>query len=299
MARARVEITSPGRVLFPDDGITKGDLAEYYGRVAPALVPHLRDRPFTMKRYRAGLAGDFFFQKNAPSGMPDWIPSRVFPTRQRGGATRMVRFPLVSSADALLWMVQMHCIDMNVWYSRVDLPERPDWVVFDLDPPEDGFADAVRVARLIGELLDEVGLPGYPKTSGAGGVHVLAPIARRAGYDATRAFAEQAAELLERRHPGLVTTAWRVEKRRGVLIDARQNGPGRTIASVYSVRPKPGAPVSTPLRWEELDESLDWRALGMDAALDRLASEGDLYEPVLRTARPLSAAARALRALAD
>ena len=144
-------------------------------------------------------------------------------------------------------MVQMHCIDMNAWYSRVDKPGRPDYVVFDLDPPDepDGFAQAINVAHLIRELLDELELPGYVKTSGADGIHVLAPIQRRASFEQTYDFAGAAPRLLELRHPGVVTTEWLKKKRSGVLVDHRQNGWGKTIASVYSVRPKPGAPVST------------------------------------------------------
>src|SRR5258706_7210132 len=191
-------------------------------------------------------------------------------------------------------MVQMHCIDMNAWYSRVDKPDRPDYAVFDLDPPDDpgGFALAIEVAHLIRELLDEIGLPGYVKTSGADGIHVLAPIQRRATYEQTYAFAEAASRLLEARHPGLVTTEWLKTKRTGVLVDHRQNGWGKTIASVYSVRPKPGAPVSTPLRWEELRSGLVPRDFGMSVALERIALHGDLFAPVLEDPRPLAPAAR-------
>ena len=181
MSESRVHLSSGDRVLFPDDGITKGDLFEYYGEVAPAILPHLRDRPFTMKRWREGLPGGSFFQKQAPKGMPDWIPTRQFRTWPREGESRLVDFPLVNSRDALLWMVQMHCIDMNAWYSRVDKPERPDYVVFDLDPPEsrNGFAQAIQVAHLIREALEVLELRSYAKTSGADGIHVLVPITRR------------------------------------------------------------------------------------------------------------------------
>jgi bifunctional non-homologous end joining protein LigD len=295
----RVKLSSPDRVLFPEDGITKGDLFEYYRRVAPAILPHLRDRPFTMKRYREGIAGPVFFQKQAPKGMPDWIPTRRFETHPREGGSRLVDFPLVDSTDALLWMVQMHCIDMNAWYSRVDMPHRPDYVVFDLDPPDEpaGFAQAIEVAHLIGALLDELELPGYVKTSGADGIHVLAPIQRRASFEDTYAFAEAASRLLEQRHPGLVTTEWLKKKRQGVLVDHRQNGAGKTIASVYSVRPKPGAPVSTPLRWEELTPDVRPRHFTMETALARVEEHGDLFAPVLEQPRPLAAAMRRLQAV--
>jgi len=296
-----VKLSSAERVLFPDDGVTKGDLFDYYGRVADWILPHLRDRPFTMKRWREGLAGGSFFQKQAPKGMPDWIPTRQFRTWPREGESRLVDFPLVNSREALLWMVQMHCIDMNAWYSRVDKPDRPDFVLFDLDPPEadDGFEQAIEVAHLIRELLDDVGLPGYVKTSGADGIHVVAPITRRSTFEQTYSFAERAARLLERDHPGKVTTEWLKKKRRGVLVDHRQNGWGKTIASVYSVRPKPGAPVSTPLRWEELRSGLRPTDFGMAVALERIAEHGDLFAPVIQDPRPLAPAAHRLAALCD
>jgi bifunctional non-homologous end joining protein LigD len=296
----QVQLTSPDRVLFPGEGITKADLFAYYDQVAPVLVPHLRDRPFTMKRFRDGAGGPGFFQKQAPKGMPSWIPTRRFTTHPRDGAPREVDFPLVNSREALLWMVQMHCIDMNAWYSRVDKPSRPDYVVFDLDPPEepDGFVQAIEVAHLVRELLDELELPGYVKTSGADGIHVLAPIQRRAAFDDTYAFAEAASRLLEQRHPGRVTTEWRKEKRAGVLLDHRQNGWGKTIASVYSVRPKPGAPVSTPLRWEELTPDVRPQQFSMEVALRRVAERGDIFAPVLDEPRPLGPAAKRLARLA-
>jgi bifunctional non-homologous end joining protein LigD len=292
---SKVELTSADRVLFPDDGITKGDLFNYYAAVAPAIVPHLHDRPFTMKRWREGLPGGSFFQKQAPKGMPDWIPRRTFQTWPREGGSRMVDFPLVNSADALLWMVQMHCIDMNAWYSRVDKPDRPDFVLFDLDPPDDGFALAIRVAHLIRAALDELELESFVKTSGADGIHVLVPIARRHGFDETYEFAELLSRKLETEHPGEVTTEWLKKKRSGVLVDHRQNGHGKTIASVYSVRPKPGAPVSTPLHWDELTKDVRPRDFTMRVALDRVEQHGDLFEPVLRGGQALGPALRELR----
>ena len=208
---------------------------------------------------------------------------------------RLVDFPLVNDELALLWMVQMHCIDMNAWYSRVDKPHRPDFVLFDLDPPDGGFAQAVRVAHLLRDALLELELDSYVKTSGADGIHVLVPITRRSTYDDTYAFAERVARRLEAEHPGLVTTEWLKRKRSGVLVDHRQNAWGKTIASVYSVRPRSRAPVSTPLRWEELTESLDPGDLGMREALARVDREGDLFEPVLSSPQPLAAALKRVR----
>jgi bifunctional non-homologous end joining protein LigD len=297
LASREVKLSSADRVLFPGDGITKGDLFEYYGEIAPAIVPHLKNRPFTMKRWREGLAGGSFFQKQAPKGMPPWIKTRQFRTWPREGGSRLVDFPLVNDRETLLWMVQMHCIDMNAWYSRIDKPERPDYVVFDLDPPEsrNGFPEAIRVAHLVRQALERLELDSYVKTSGADGIHVLVPIARRSTYPDTYEFAERVSRALEGENPGLVTTEWLKKKRRGVLVDHRQNGHGKTIASPYSVRPKPGAPVSTPLRWEELGEKVRPRDFGMREALARFEEHGDLFEPVLQGGQALGPALRQLR----
>ena len=229
--------------------------------------------------------------------MPDWIPT--FQYRSTSRATRekrTLRYPLVNDELALLWMANMGCIDMNTWYSRVDKPERPDWVLFDLDPsPDVGFPEVVQVALLIKDVLDALDLAGFPKTSGADGFHVLVPIARRYTYEQTREFAEIVAGTLARLHHGLVTTEWAKAKRRGVLVDSNQNGEGKTIASVYSVRPQPGAPVSTPLRWEEVTEALDPSKFTMEVVLDRVRREGDLYADVLATRQSLGKALAALR----
>ena len=293
MAR-EVRLSSADRILFPESGITKGELFAYYDAVAPALVPHLRDRPFTMKRWREGIAGGSFFQKQAPNGIPDWLPTRTFTTHPREGGSREVDFPLVNSREALLWMVQMHCIDMNAWYSRVDKPDRPDYVLFDLDPPDGEFPLAVQAALLVKEALDALELRSYVKTSGADGIHVLVPIARRYGFGKTHEFAEAVSKRLAAENPGVITTEWLKKKRVGVLLDYHQNGAGKTIASAYSVRPKPGAPVSTPLDWEELTPKLDPGRFTMEAVLHRVAERGVLFEPVLRGGQSLGSALRQL-----
>jgi bifunctional non-homologous end joining protein LigD len=286
------------KVFWPEEGFTKGDLLEYYERIAPVLVPHLRDRPFTMKRYPDGIEGGHFFQKDAPVHMPDWIEKRPFQATTRDGkGRRTIRYPLVNEELALLWMVNMGCIDMNAWLSRVDRPDRPDAVLFDLDPAEGTqFRDVVRVALLVKELLDAFGLQGFAKTSGSDGMHVLVPISRRHGYEATRGFASIVAGALARTHPSLVTTEWARAKRHGVLIDANQNREGATIAFVYSVRPHPGAPVSAPLRWEEVTADLDPRDFTMEVVLGRVERHGDLFAPTLELHQSL---AKALRSIED
>jgi bifunctional non-homologous end joining protein LigD len=300
IGRRRVRLTSPDKVLFPGDRVTKAVLADYYAEVGPAIVPHLKNRPFTLKRYPHGIQGQAYFHKQAPKGKPDWLPTREFRTwpRESKGESRLVDFTLVNEPAAVVWMVQMNCIDMNAWYSRVDKPERPDYVVFDLDPPEsrNGFVQAIQVAHLVHEALDRLELRSYVKTSGADGIHVLVPIARRYSYPEAYELAELVSRRLEADNPGLVTTEWLKKKRRGVLVDHRQNGHGKTIASAYSVRPKPGAPVSTPLRWKELGEKVRPRDFGMREALARIEKHGDLFEPVLLGGQALGPALRTLRA---
>jgi bifunctional non-homologous end joining protein LigD len=292
-----LKLSNLDKVFFPVEGITKGDLLEYYRAVAPALVPHLRDRPFTMVRWPDGIEGKKFFQKDAPSHMPDWIPTfrTQVSTRESPRQRKWVNFPVVDDDLALLWMVNMGCIDMNTWYSRVDRTDRPDWVLFDLDPsPDVGIKETVQVALLVKQALDAFGLVGFPKTSSAAGMHVLVPIERRYTYADTRQFAEIVAGAIARTHRGLATTEWTKSKRRGVLIDSNQNGEGKTIASAYSVRPRPGAPVSTPLRWSEVNENLDPLSFTMPVVLERVRTHGDLFEGVLKTRQRLKDAMKAL-----
>jgi bifunctional non-homologous end joining protein LigD len=293
-----LKLSNLDKPFWPDEGITKGGLLAFYRDVAPVVVPHLKDRPFTMKRYPDGAYGKFFFQKDAPKHMPDWIPTveLVVTTRESPRQRRKIRAPLVNDELALLWMVNMGCIDLNAWYSRVQKPERPDWVLFDLDPSDDvGFKETVEVALLVKQALDALELESVVKTSGSDGIHVLVPISRRHTYDDTREFSAIVASALARAHRGLVTTEWSKAKRRGVLIDSNQNGEGKTIAAAYSVRPRPGAPVSTPLRWDEVDEKLDPLAFTMDVVRARVEEHGDLFEPVLHGRQSLGAALRAIR----
>jgi bifunctional non-homologous end joining protein LigD len=292
-----LKLSNLDKPFWPDEGITKGDLLAYYRGVAAVLVPHLKDRPFTMRRYPDGAYGKAFFQKDAPKGMPDWIPTAriLVTTRDTPRQKRWIQAPLVNDELALLWMVNMGCIDMNAWYSRVDKLNRPDFVLFDLDPsPDVGIEETIEVALLVKEALDALGLSSFPKTSSADGMHVLVPIERRHTYDDTRRFSEIVAGAIARAYPKLATTQWSKAKRRGVLIDANQNGEGKTIASAYSVRPRPGAPVSTPLRWDEVKPGLDPSQFTMDVVEERVARDGDLFEGVLTTRQRLNDALKAL-----
>ena len=294
----RVKLSNLDKVFFAKERITKGDLVDYYRAVADVLVPHLRGRPFTMRRYPDGADGKAFFQKDAPSHMPDWIPTFhvQVSTRESPPRRKWIDAPLVNDVDALLWMVNMGCIDMNTWYSRTDKPDRPDFVLFDLDPSSDvGFRETVQVALVVKAALDALGLVSFAKTSSAEGMHILVPVERRYTFEDTREFSEIVGGAVARTHRGLATTEWSKSKRRGVLIDSNQNGEGKTIASVYSVRPRPGAPVSTPLRWDEVNEDLDPSAFTMEVVLERIRTHGDLFEGVLTTRQRLDRALAALR----
>ncbi|HEU5363830.1 MAG TPA: DNA ligase D [Gaiellaceae bacterium] len=295
--KRELRLSNLDKPFWPEEGITKGDLLRYYRAIAPALLPHLKDRPFTMRRYPDGAYGEAFFQKDAPKHMPDWIPTfrALVSTRDKARTKKWIDFPLVNDELALLWMVNMGCIDMNAWYSRVDRPDRPDFVLFDLDPtPDVPWQQTVEVALILKELLDALELESFPKTSGGKGFHVLVPLDRRSTYDDSRQFAEIVAGAIARAHPKLATTEWSKARRRGVLIDSNQNGEGKTIASAYSVRPKPNAPVSTPLRWDEVDDELTPAIYTMPVVLERVRLHGDLHAPMLTTRQSLGKALRSL-----
>jgi bifunctional non-homologous end joining protein LigD len=229
--------------------------------------------------------------------MPEWIATyrALVSTRESSRAKKWVEFPVVNDELALLWMVNIGCIDMNTWYSRIDKPDRPDFVLFDLDPtPEVPWSQTVEVALILKKLLDALELRSFPKTSGGKGFHVLVPIDRRATFDDTRAFAEHVAGAIARTHPRLATTEWSKARRRGVLIDSNQNGAGKTIASAYSVRPTPNAPVSTPLTWDEVNDKLNPSIYTMQVVLERVRAKGDLFAGVLTTRQSLSKALKRL-----
>jgi bifunctional non-homologous end joining protein LigD len=228
--------------------------------------------------------------------MPEWIPRyRALVSTREGGRKKWVDFPVIVDELGVLWMVNMGCIDMNCWYSRIDKPDRPDFVLFDLDPtPEVPWSQTIEVALILKGLLDALGLESFPKTSGGKGFHVLVPIDRRSSYDDTRSFAELVAGVIARAHPKLATTEWSKARRRGVLIDSNQNGEGKTISSVYSVRPRPNATVSTPLRWDEVDDKLNPSIYTMPVVLERIRQYGDVYAGVLATRQSLSKALKSL-----
>jgi bifunctional non-homologous end joining protein LigD len=275
---ARVKLTHPEKVLFPADGITKADLAAYYQAVAPAMVPHTRERPLNLWRWNAGIEGQRVVQQEIPKGAPEWV-ARVEVQRRRGGA---VTHALANDADTLVWLAQQNCITPHVWTSRVDRLDRPDRIIFDLDPPDEGVDfDHIREAALaMGELLRELGREPHAMTSGSRGIHVVAPLRRTAPHDEVRERAREIGEELAARHPDRLTTEWRKAKREGrILIDTARNTYAQTTVAPYAVRARPGAPVAAPLRWEELeDPGLRADAHTLASVPGRIERDGDPWE---------------------
>jgi bifunctional non-homologous end joining protein LigD len=275
-----VKLTNLRKVFWRELGLTKRDLLQYYADVAPALLPHVRDRAMVMKRYPNGADGEFFFMKRAPSPRPDWI--EICPIEHSSG--NVIDFPMVQDLPALLWVVNLGCIDLNQWYARCDHVDRPDYLHFDLDPGEGAGFGAVREASfLVREALDALGMPALVKTTGSRGTHVYVPIVRGPTQKEVWSVSKAIALDLERRHPRLLTTEYRKARRPHgrVLVDYNQNARGRTLASVYSVRPRPRATVSTPVTWPELEGGADMDDFRIDTVPARIARLGDLWAPLL------------------
>jgi bifunctional non-homologous end joining protein LigD len=272
VGRREVPITNPDKVFFPKAGLTKGDLVAYYLDVAPCALHHIRRRLFHMKRYPNGVEGDFFHQKRVPQH-PEFVGEQFvqFPS---GHSTV---FAVVDNAAALAWVVNLGCIELHTWGSRIDDIERPDYLLIDLDPSEGNPWEFVReIALVVKEVMDELGLASYPKTSGATGLHILAPIRPELAFPEVRRFAKALAEEVERRvdDQDVATTTWRVADRRGVFVDFGQNARDRTIACAYSVRPTPDARVSAPLSWDEV-ATVEPEAFTIETMRERIAEIGD------------------------
>jgi bifunctional non-homologous end joining protein LigD len=280
IANRQVRLTNLRKVFWPELGLTKRDLLQYYADVAHALLPHLRDRAMVMKRYPHGAAGEFFFMKRAPTPRPPWIEI----CRIEHGSGSVIDFPIVQDLASLLWVVNLGCIDLNQWYSRCDDVNRPDYVHFDLDPgPDAGFDRVRRTGLLVRDALEALKMVPLVKTTGSRGLHVYAPIVRGPVQKQVWEFAKALARELAARHPEIITAEYRVAKRPlgRVLVDYNQNAWGRTLASIYSVRPRPEATVSTPVTWREIERGVrieDFTVLNVPARVGKL---GDLWKPLL------------------
>jgi bifunctional non-homologous end joining protein LigD len=279
-----VHLTNLQKPFWPALGITKGDLLRYYERLAPALLPHLADRAMVMKRYPHGAAGPFFFMKRAPTPRPEWI--RVCSIQHASGS--VIDFPVVGDLASLLWLVNLGCIDLNPWYARCDDVDRPDYLHFDLDPvPPADFAAVRDAALTVRDALGALDIPSLAKTTGSQGMHVYVSIRRGPTQKAVWRFAKAFALSLAERHPALLTAEYRIARRpRGrVLVDYNQNAWGRTLASVYSARPKPLATVSAPVTWEEVERGIRMEDFRLDSMPARVARLGDLWAPLLQRRR--------------
>jgi bifunctional non-homologous end joining protein LigD len=274
-----VQLTNLKKVFWKNLGLTKRDLLQYYADVSKYLLPHIHDRAMVMKRYPNGAEGEFFYMKRAPSPRPEWIE-----TCDIMHDAGMVNFPIVQDLPSLLWLINLGCIDLNPWYAICSDYNRPDFLHFDLDPgPGSAFEEAREVAFHLKELLDALKLPSYAKTTGSKGLHIYVPIVREPLQKEVWTVAKTIAIELERRHPQVITAEYRKAKRPHgrVLVDYNQNAWGRTLASIYSIRPTPVASVSTPVTWEELEAGVKIEDFRIDNVPARLREVGDLWKPVL------------------
>jgi bifunctional non-homologous end joining protein LigD len=280
VAGKEVRLTNLRKPFWPERGITKGGLIQYYADVAAVLLPHIADRAMVMKRYPNGAAGPFFFMKRAPSPRPAWIRTCTIDH----GNGNIIDFPVIDDMPSLLWVINLGCIDLNQWYAKCDDINRPDYVHFDLDPGDGADFSQVRECSLIvRDALESLGMKPLVKTSGSKGMHVYVPIVRGPLQKAVWTFAKALAVELASRHPALMTSAYKVAKRpRGrVLVDYNQNRWGSTLASIYSVRPRPLATVSTPLTWDEVAKGAAIEDFRLDNIPERVAVVGDLWKPLL------------------
>ncbi len=275
-----VRLSNLRKVFWPERGITKGDLIQYYIGMAPVLLPHLADRAMVMKRYPNGISGEFFFMKRVPSPRPEWIETCSI----EHASGNIIDFPIIQDLASLLWVVNLGCIDLNPWYARRDDVDRPDYLHFDLDPVKGASWDQlVSAAQLVHDALSALELPSFVKTTGSRGFHVYVPIVRGPTQKDVWAFAKQFAYSLASLRPTLITAEYRIAKRpqNRVLVDYNQNAWGRTLASVYSVRPQPQAAVSTPITWKELEAGVRVEDFRIDNVPARVKKIGDLWAPLL------------------
>lgn len=288
-------ITHSEKILFPDDGITKGELASYYEQIAAAIVPHMRGRPVTMERYPAGIGKKGFFHKDVSTGFPAWLV-RVEVPKKDG----TVHHPLINDKRSLLWMANQNCITPHVWTSRVPNLYHPDVCVFDLDPSKEDEAGVLRDAALaLRDLLEELGLRSWVKTSGSKGFHIVVPLDGKTDMGKVAGFAHQVGTRLVSRHPKTLTQEFSKADRGGrILVDTGRNGYSATFAAAYAVRAKPGAPVSAPCTWQEVEAgAVGPRTFTIRTMADRIRQVGDLWSPIRRHQRSLGRAIERLRKL--
>ena len=284
MATPEVRISHPDKLIFPDDRITKGELAAYYAAIAPLMLPHLRQRPVTMERFPSGIAKPGFLQKDVSKGFPAWLARVEVP--KKGG---VVHHPLVNDERSLQWLANQNCVTAHVWTSRVPKLYQPDVCVVDLDPSVDDPVGLREAALAVRALLDELDLPSWVKTTGSKGFHIVVPLDASAGFDEVGEFTQRLAAELVRRHPDRFTLEFlKVDRGRLILVDVGRNGYSATFAAAYTVRPKPGAPVSAPCTWDEVaDGTVAPRTFNVRNMAERVAAVGELWRDLPRHARSL------------
>ncbi len=288
IARQPLRVSNIDKEFFPD-GTTKGDLIEYYARIADVLLPHLADRPISMSRYPNGIGAASFYEKRSPGHQPDWMQTAKVDSESMGGE---IDFLLASDRESLMWFANMGCIEIHPFHSRASDLEHSDYAIFDLDPADGSTWDQVVTATtMVKTMLDALGLDGYPKLSGSKGMHVYVPLeAGQHDYARVRRFVSAVGELMAKANPADVTVDWKIPNRKGkVFVDANRNASGQTIASVYSVRPRPGAPISIPITWDEVS-TLKNGDVHLGNIASRVADVGDLFEPVAARGQTLDAA---------
>ena len=289
----KIKFTNLDKIFWPEEGYTKGDLIRYYEQVAETLLPYLHERPCHMLRYPDGIHGKAFYQKDAPDHVPDWVETESISSSSKGEA---IRYIVCNDRDTLVLMANLASIDIHPWFSRRNSQDTPDWAVFDLDPDGSPFPDVVKIARTLGKVLRGIGLRPYLKTSGATGLHIYVPVKPGYTYEHTRQFCEAVAIHIVKEHKDIATVERVVSRRRGkVYIDYLQNRKGQTIVPAYSVRPRPKAPVSAPLDWDELDLDLEPTVFNIKTMLPRLAKLGDLFQGTLRDQQDLLPAIEAFQ----
>ena len=275
-----LHLTNQDKIYFPDDRITKGDIVNYYRDVASLMLPYLKDRPQSMNRFPNGIKGPGFFQKDIDvEKSPDWIKTeKVFSESTK----EYIDYLICNDKATLMYMANLGCIEINPWNSQISKPEYPDWMVIDLDPEKIDFIHVVTVALEVKSLMDEYEVPCYCKTSGATGLHIYVPLNAKYDYDTVKAFAHVVAHIINSRLPE-ITSLERLPKRRQhkIYVDFLQNRRGQTLAAPYSVRPRPGATVSTPLEWKEVNKKLDPKTFTIKNILKRVEKKGDLWKPVI------------------
>lgn len=279
-----LDLTNLNKIYWPNEGYTKAHLIQYYLEIAPYLLPHLRDRPLVLKRYPEGIASEYFYQKECPDYAPEWLPRVAMASTSRSGAKKIIHFCLAQDLASLIWIVNQGCLEMHPWLSTYQNPDQPSFAVIDLDPsPTVGFKEVLMVARTLEAALDQQGIIAYPKTSGATGLHFYIPLAGRYTYAEVRQALRRLGEMVAAENSQHCTLE-RAVSRRGakVYFDYLQNVRGKTIASVYSVRPLPTAPISVPLEWEEImDGRLDPREFNLENFRQQVSARWQLFSPLL------------------